>query len=188
MLGNGDGTLQDAISYPLSIYANLGVSPNRLTVVDVNGDGKPDILVADALNYTNRFDASQFRGGVSVLLNQGNGTFADAVLYDSGGYFGALDIRVVDVNHDGFPDIVVLNICSVSTDNRVNGSPCNDAATGLRPGTVGVLLGNGNGTFQQAITYLSGGYGPVAPGRSRPGPGRQPGRAGSQSMLQCDLQ
>jgi hypothetical protein len=49
-----------------------------------------------------------------------------------------------DVNGDGKPDILASNFCS-------NGSnPCE--------GSVGVLLGIGDGTFQTAATYDSGGW------------------------------
>jgi len=53
---------------------------------------------------------------------------------------------VADVNGDGKADIVVAN-CGPSN------STCDGTA-----GTVVVLLGNGNGTFQNTVTYSSGGY------------------------------
>src|SRR5262245_16657558 len=89
MRGNGDGTFQAAVSYLLSIYPNTQVLPTKLTVADVNGDSKPDVLVSNTINHTNLFYPNQFRGGVSVLVNQGDGTFGSAALYDSGGYDGA---------------------------------------------------------------------------------------------------
>ena len=62
--------------------------------------------------------------------------------YYSGGYF-ANSIAVEDVNKDGKPDLLVGNACTNSTNCA---------------GTVGVLLSKGDGTFQPALTYLSGGY------------------------------
>src|SRR5262249_47624355 len=147
MRGNGDGTFQAAVSYPLSIYPNTQVLPTKLTVADVTGDGKPDILVANTTNHI----GVTIRAGVSVLVNQGNGTFASAELYDTGGYDSAADVIAADVNGDGVADIVVTNTCSTPAAVPSQGSACFDANTGRQPGAIGVLLGNGNGTFQGAV-------------------------------------
>ena len=73
--------------------------------------------------------------------------FAPAVDYHSGGYNTyALAVAVADVNGDGKPDLVVTNQCA-SNSNCTNG-------------TVGVLLNNGDGTLQTAVTYGSGGAKP----------------------------
>ncbi len=81
-------------------------------------------------------------GSVGVLLGKGDGTFQPVVKYNSGGT-GAPSVAVADVNGDGKPDIVVLNAWN-------------------QEGTVGVLLGNGDGTFQPTVFYPSGGYDTVS--------------------------
>src|SRR5215469_2726154 len=134
LLGNGDGTFQPAITYPSG-----GLSPRSVAVADVNRDGKPDVVVANC--------GSGCSGGTevavaSVLLGNGDGTFQPAVAYDSGGYV-AESVVVGDVNADGKPDLLVANQCASSVN-------CGN-------GTVGVLLGNGDGTFQPAVAYDSGG-------------------------------
>jgi hypothetical protein len=128
LLGNGDGTLQPAVEY------NSGGSGTRgIVVADVNGDGKPDILVTNC-GPSGSFSCRTSEGELGVLLGNGDGTFQAAKTYDSGSkYAGAL--AVGDVNRDGAPDLLVLNSTEVS--NAV----------------VGVLLGNGDGTFQAAVTY-----------------------------------
>jgi len=68
--------------------------------------------------------------------------FAAPVAYDSGGRH-ALSVAVGDVNGDGKPDLLVVNECTIL-------APCSGS-------TVGVLLGNGDGTFQAVVTYGSGG-------------------------------
>jgi hypothetical protein len=78
---------------------------------------------------------------VGVLLGNGDGTFRPAVTYGSGG-FGTRSVAVADVNADGKPDLLVASECGVS---------------GCTDGSVGVLLGNGDGTFQPAATFGSGG-------------------------------
>jgi hypothetical protein len=131
LLGNGDGTFQGVVTYPSG-----GLYASAVTVADIDGDGKPDLLVA------NLFDSSFRNGLVGLLMGNGDGTFKPVVTYPSGGY-GAGLVLTVDVNGDGKPDLLVLNTY-VST---------------YGPSTVGVLLGNGDGTFQPAVAYDSGGGG-----------------------------
>lgn len=69
--------------------------------------------------------------------------FLDAPTYGSGGYY-AESVAVGNVNGDGKPDLLVTNQCSDSA--------------GMQHGFVGVVLGNGDGTFQPVVTYESGGY------------------------------
>jgi Bacterial Ig-like domain (group 3)/FG-GAP-like repeat/FG-GAP repeat len=134
LLGNGDGTFKKAMKY------SAGLSPTSVVVVDVNGDGKPDAVVADSC--ANSKCAS---GAVDVLLGKGTGIFQKAVPYNSGGAYPNI-VTVADLRGNGKLDLVVGNGCSTGT----NCSP---------DGVVGVLLGNGDGTFQEAVTYDSGGPG-----------------------------
>ena len=132
LLGNGDGTFQAADSYDTS-----GNSTYSIAVSDVNGDGKPDVVVANVCTPNNCNS-----GSVSVLMGNGDGTFLTAVPYNSGGA-EAFSVAVADVNGDGHPDLVVANNCT-SSNSCANGN-------------VAVLLGNGDGTFQSASAYGSGG-------------------------------
>jgi hypothetical protein len=134
LLGNGDGTFQPALT-----YSSGGYYADSVAVGDVNNDGKPDLLVANLCLDTTCAD-----GGVGVLLGNGDGTFQPALTYSSGGSY-ANSIAVGDVNNDGKPDLLVPNQCASRT--NCNGS------------VVDVLLGNGDGTFQSAVTYGSGGAG-----------------------------
>ncbi len=131
LLGNGDGTFETAVS-----YGSSGLSPFSLAIGDVNGDGKPDLIAANECA-----DNNCSNGSISVLLGNGDGTFQSAVAYNSGGRY-SFSVALVDVNGDGKLDLVAANQC---VDNN-----CTN-------GTVGVLLGNGDGTFQPAVDYSSGG-------------------------------
>ena len=137
LLGNGDGTFQKPV-----LYYSGGYEALSLKVADVNGDGRPDLLVANSCTQ----DSSCSSGGgvVGVLLGNGDGTFQPASSFATGGN-GATSLAVGDINADGKPDVVVTNSC-----------PTNGCTSGI--GVVGVLLGNGDGTFLSPALYSSGGY------------------------------
>lgn len=135
LVNNGDGSLKPATPYASGGYQALSVA-----VADVNGDGKPDLLVANGCSDNSNCD----NGAVGVLLGNGDGTFQPAASYNSGGY-QANSVALADVNWDGVLDLLVVNQCG-SSDTCADG------------GQVAVLLGNGNGTFQPAVAYSSGGY------------------------------
>ncbi len=131
MLGDGHGKFGKAAA-----YESGGLDPHSVAIADVNGDGRPDLVVANV--YAN---SSATSGSIGVLLGNGDGTFRPAMSFDSGA-LNAVSVKIADVNGDGIPDLVVANECS-------NGD--------CTSGTVSVLLGNGNGTFQSAVNYASGG-------------------------------
>jgi len=85
-----------------------GPAPFSATAADVNGDGKPDLIVAN------------FNGNnVSVLLNttapgEATPSFATQKTFGTGG--GPLFVTAADVNGDGKPDLIVPN----SNDNTVS--------------------------------------------------------------------
>jgi hypothetical protein len=70
-------------------------------VSDVNGDGKPDLIVANQCASSGNCNG----GAVGVLSGKGDGTFQTAVTYSSGNNL-ALSAVVADVNQDGKADIV----------------------------------------------------------------------------------
>jgi hypothetical protein len=86
-------------------------------------------------------DPSDWKSYIGVLLGKGDGTFQPVVTLESGGYASS-SVAVKDLNRDGKPDLVVF-----SGDDAVG--PCTN-------GSVTVLLGNGDGTFQSPASYPSG--------------------------------
>jgi hypothetical protein len=125
---SGDRLFKPAQGYP------SGGAPSSVAIADVNGDGKPDLILANP--RTCYFCGNP--GGVGVLLGNGGGTFNSVQTYSVGGYEPE-SVAVADVNGDGKLDILVTGGCVFC-----------DA------GVLGVLLGNGDGTFQAVQTYALG--------------------------------
>ncbi len=132
LLGNGDGTFRTAIT------SNAGLGPASVAIADLNGDGKPDLVLAGGCNNP--------PSCMNVLLGNGDGTFQPPVSYGSGGWAQPTSVAIGDLNGDGIPDVVVTSTC---LDDYYN--YCRKSSL------VGVLLGNGNGTFQPALSYKTGG-------------------------------
>src|ERR1700686_3460962 len=122
---------------PAASYHSDGWYAQSVAVADVNGDGKPDLVVANWCDGSETQCVSPAAiGTVGVLLGNGDGTFQSVVSYASGGS-DADSVAVADVNGDGKLDLVVANLCGINN--------CF--------GVVGVLLGNGDGTFKPSVTY-----------------------------------
>jgi trimeric autotransporter adhesin len=110
--GDGKGNLGTPVTSP----ANLG--PIRVIAADMNNDKKPDAVLIGLGTDENQ--------KVSVLINQGNGTFAGEQDYTLAAT--ATSLAVGDFNGDGFMDVAV-----------------GEGSSG-----VFVLLGQSNGTLGTA--------------------------------------
>jgi hypothetical protein len=121
LLGDGRGGFKPAPGSPVAAKDGQHPHTHGLTLADVNGDGKLDIILA------NNDD-----GDIAVLLGDGNGGFRRA----AGSPFpvgpSPYPIAVGDVNGDGKPDVVAPN-------------------SGPKRRTVTVLLGDGRGGFRPAL-------------------------------------
>ena len=172
LLGNGDGTFRTAVNYaagsssPLSALAvgdfngdgkadlvvSNGTAVNLLlgngdgtfaapiaysalggpfVVADFNGDGKPDLALANtgALNVSSPV----------ILLGNGDGTAQTPIGLSLGVSASVAYLIAGDFNGDGRQDLAVGGF--------VNGT---------NAPTTWILLGNGDGTFQPAVSYSLG--------------------------------
>ena len=90
-------------------------------IADLNGDGLPDIAIPAA------------RFGVTILLNNGSGVFANAPAVFNDFWPPAVSVAIADLNADGKPDLVF----------------------GIQNMSVWPVIGNGDGTFQSSTTGIS---------------------------------
>jgi hypothetical protein len=160
--GNGDGTFSDLIVLP--IHRTI----KEFGIVDMNNDGNEDIISVNLFDnfvrvmhagpsgpklpgtdypvvnrpitiasgdlnadgYPDMVVGSEQDSQVSVLINNGFGFFNEATTYTLP--YGSIEIAVKDINEDTYPDIIA-------------------------PGPA-VLIGNGDGTFQESIAVTANGF------------------------------
>jgi hypothetical protein len=180
--GRDDIVVANSASDTVSVIVNLGVKngqlefappvtldtgrrPIAVAVADVTGDGRPDIITANA-----------FDNSVSIFAGNGNGTFQpqQSVSVGSRPY----SVALADLTGDGRLDIITANyrnssvsvllntgagsftnMLTSATDSRpvqtvvadLNGDGRPDLVTASnQDSATGVLLGKGDGTFEPA--------------------------------------
>lgn len=117
------------------ITQGAGAEPVYVVVGDFNRDGKLDVATANI--------AADGGASVGILLGNGDGTFQDVQFVAAGANPDSL--AVGDFNRDGIPDLAVTY----------------GADAGPSADKVGVLLGNGDGTFQD-VRFFNAGSAPTA--------------------------
>ena len=166
LLYRSDRIFRQAVNY------SVGTNPQSVAVGDFNGDGKVDLAVANngsnnvsillgngdgtfqpAVDYLagaspssvvvadfngdGKLDLAVVTNSVAILLGNGDGTFQPPVYYAAGKQ--PVVVAVGDFNGDGKPDLAVANY-----------------RNGGAPGTIAILLGNGDATFQRPVYYAAG--------------------------------
>ena len=166
--GTGNGAfIQPAMS---TVFPNVEIGLTSVVTADFNHDGYPDLAITDS-----RFTI------VSILLGAAGGGFQPAATYNAPEAYAA---AVADVNGDGNPDLILAGDsgASVMPGNGSGGFgtavsyPAGPSARAVaiadfdgdrqssdlaivnrvKSGTVSILFGNGNGTFQAPVTYAVG--------------------------------
>ena len=86
LLGNGNGTFATRVNY------NTGSAPIAVAIADLNGDGKPDVTVANSGS-----------SNVGIMLGNGNGTLQTMINYSMP---APKSLSVADVDDDQITEIL----------------------------------------------------------------------------------
>jgi hypothetical protein len=111
---------------------NVGSHPRALVMADVNGDGKPDLTIANRAWGADGLLPPPGYGGLMVFTNNGSGGFGPYAAQGFG--LPSMWVTVADVNGDGKPDLI-------SAQNGFNGAS-----------TLTVWTNNGSGVFGSNAT------------------------------------
>jgi hypothetical protein len=133
LLGQGDGMFQTAATVA------VGNDVGAVVAADLNGDRRADLAVL-SVNLS-----GPTTRGITVLLGQGDGSFAPLPAVPVGPSLSSTSsagsLLVGDANGDGITDLAVAN---------------STGSGGAPSGSVTILLGQGDGTFPRAPTFVVG--------------------------------
>jgi hypothetical protein len=116
-------------TFSVGYSPNGMIYPNSVSVADVNGDGKPDLITANSSVFNSNYSYS-----ISVLLGDGKGSFAAPTTITANSSISS----VADVNGDGKTDLVTPNPYYYQN------------------GNISVLMGDGKGNFAAPTTVVAG--------------------------------
>jgi len=105
----------------------VGSAPLSVAIVDVSGDGKPDLVTVNGGSSS-----------ASVLLGKGDGSFGASVGYATGST--PQSVAIGDVSGDGKPDLAVAN----------GGSNTVSVLLGNGDGSFGAKMGEGTGSVAES--------------------------------------
>jgi hypothetical protein len=160
MLGQVDGSLSELGTF------ETDVGPSWVTAGDLNGDGKPDLVVANSES-------------VSILYGYGDGRFAPKVDYPT--QYRSRGVVIRDLNADGRADLALadmsyIHILLAQADGTfapgaeymtgretyslaagdINGDGWQDLVfADLESDTIDILFGAGDGTFPVRTSYAT---------------------------------
>ena len=142
LLGNGDGTFAAQTSYNTAQWHSAMVA-----VGDFSRDGNVDVAVADGC-WTTGWPCLT-HGAVTVMLGNGDGTLQLPTSFDAGGkvvfeehHVHKMFIAASDLDRNGMLDLIVVNQQIPLDEGCRQPRSC--------PGSMAILLGNGDGTFASA--------------------------------------
>lgn len=137
--GNGDGTFAAPVFFSTTLQ-NLNLqlpTPGDVQMVDLNGDGKLDLV------YSNTF-----YGTIGVLYNTGTNPFATGMFYDPVEYPAGSNVfafAMIDINQDGAVDVVAANNSYAGATVLLNAS-----------GSINTLAPSANpAVASQSVTFTS---------------------------------
>src|SRR5215475_15108797 len=180
LISLGSSSRGCAVDFASPVSYPVGTNPAGIVVADLNGDGKPDIAVANSGS-----------GDVSILLGNGDGTFQAVVNFDAG-MPNPDALATGDFNQDGKLDLAVFEpgvlsvllgqgdgsfqaaktLALTSTTARMAPADFNlnkkldVAVSDFDPinESIDILLGKGDGTFQSAKQTSVGSRDPLGNG------------------------
>lgn len=139
---------------------SAGPSPQSVAIADINGDGKPDVMVSNLL----------YPGSLTVLLNTtapgaATASFATPISFATGG--APYSVTAVDVNGDAKPDLVVANTSNGNVSVLLNTTATGAAlasfapqrvfSVGMFPVSIAAVDVNGDGKPDLAVANTDDG-------------------------------
>lgn len=156
-------------SFAANVDFPTGAGPGEVAIADLNGDGKPELIVANNGGVNAEGKTVSVFKNTTVARTIDAGSFAAKVDYNAGRYPSGLAVGDLDGDHK--PDIAVANYGSASVsvlrnqvaDGIINAdsfAPKVDFATGTGPNGIAMGDLDGDGKADLAVTnanFVEGG-------------------------------